>query len=103
MQNVDIHPASDDHTDCITNIIGIPKVDIFVSVSLDKTLKVWNSQNTLLREIVFYAPLETVCLCTPKGDILFGIKDRVDIIKYHQCKLMPLNHRSAIVICASYQ
>jgi hypothetical protein len=83
---MDSHPKTDDHTDCIKNIIGVPKVNVFVSVSQDMTMKVWNEQNTLLRDIVFYDPLETVCLCNPKGDILFGIKDRVDIIRYYQCK-----------------
>jgi hypothetical protein len=83
---LDSHTNSDDHTDCINNIIGVPKVDVFVSVSQDMTMKVWNAQNILLRDIVFYNPLETVCLCNSKGDILFGIKDRVDIIKYYQCK-----------------
>jgi hypothetical protein len=86
VQSIDSHAHGDDHTDSITRIIGIPKVDIFVSVSQDMTMKVWNAYNMLLSEIVFYYPLETVCLCTTKGDILFGIKDRVDIIKYYQCK-----------------
>ena len=87
VQNIECHSTSDDHTGSIKSIISIPKLNIFVSASLDMTLKVWDSQNTLMREIVFSSPLETLCLCNPKGDILLGIKDRVDIIKYHQCNL----------------
>ncbi|KAJ3173402.1 hypothetical protein HK101_011054, partial [Irineochytrium annulatum] len=37
---------------------------------------------TLFREVQFHEPLESLCVLNSKGDILLGIQNRIDIVKY---------------------
>ncbi|TPX68714.1 hypothetical protein SpCBS45565_g02966 [Spizellomyces sp. 'palustris'] len=96
------HNRSDDHTDNVTAICPIPKLDLFVSASKDGTVRVWDTGNTLVRylvktradmpdmielnrvnrELQFQESLDSLSIANSHGDILFGIQNRVDIIKY---------------------
>ncbi|KNC97404.1 uncharacterized protein SPPG_07330 [Spizellomyces punctatus DAOM BR117] len=76
------HNRSDDHTDNVTAICPIPKLDLFVSASKDGTLRVWDTGNTLVRELQFQESIDSLSIANAHGDILFGIQNRVDIIKY---------------------
>ncbi|KAI9204830.1 uncharacterized protein BJ171DRAFT_598856 [Polychytrium aggregatum] len=76
------HLRSDDHTDAVTAICPIPMLGLFISSSRDGTLRLWDSFNTLIREVQFTQPLEAVCVNSERGDILVGIQNRVDIIQY---------------------
>ncbi|KAI8809581.1 hypothetical protein BJ742DRAFT_229573 [Cladochytrium replicatum] len=75
------HLRSDDHTEAITAICTVRKLGIFISASRDGTIRVWDTYNTLIREIQFQHPLESVCIANPWGDLLIGILNRIDIIK----------------------
>ncbi|TPX61720.1 hypothetical protein PhCBS80983_g00990 [Powellomyces hirtus] len=76
------HNRSDDHTDHVTSICPIRKLGLFVSCSKDGTIRVWDANNLLIREIQFQDSLAHICVISSFGDLLFGFQNRLDIIKY---------------------
>ncbi|KAJ3179902.1 hypothetical protein HDU87_002470 [Geranomyces variabilis] len=76
------HNRSDDHTDLVTTICPIRKLRLFVSCSRDGSIRVWDSNNVLIREIQFNEPLRHVCVGSSYGNLLFGFQSRLDLIKY---------------------
>ncbi|KAJ3154514.1 hypothetical protein HDU86_004643 [Geranomyces michiganensis] len=76
------HNRSDDHTDHVTTICPIRKFRLFVSCSRDGSIRVWDSNNVLLREIQFTEPLKHICVGSSYGNLLFGFQNRLDLIKY---------------------
>ncbi len=85
------HDSTDDHTDVVTSMSSLPQLGLFVTISKDMTLKLWDLEGVLLREIQFQQPLNAVSAFNAKGDLILGIKDRLDILKYHHCKLKYSN------------
>ncbi|KAJ3020556.1 UNVERIFIED_CONTAM: hypothetical protein HDU68_010114 [Siphonaria sp. JEL0065] len=83
------HSRSDDHVDTITAICSIKKLGLFVTSSVDATIKVWDMQNNLVREIQFHDPITSISIANPHGDILIDIENRIDMI-HHTLYLPPL-------------
>jgi WD40 repeat protein len=81
------HPRADDHTEPIRDISSLAELDLFYTVSSDKTLKIWDIWNTLIREIQFDDPVPSVCCLNSKGDILVALKNRLDVIPGQTCIL----------------
>ncbi|KAJ3027783.1 UNVERIFIED_CONTAM: WD repeat-containing protein 87 [Siphonaria sp. JEL0065] len=77
------HNRSDDHTEEITSICNIELLGLFVTTSCDSTIRIWDVYNCLIREIQFHEPLECLCISNPRGDLLIGIQNRIDIIKFN--------------------
>ncbi|KAJ3287288.1 hypothetical protein HDU79_005826 [Rhizoclosmatium sp. JEL0117] len=80
---IPMHNRSDDHTEEITSICCIEKSGLFVTTSRDSTIRVWDVYNALIREVKFHEPLDCLCVSNLRGDILVGIQNRIDIIKYN--------------------
>ncbi|KAI9342775.1 WD40-repeat-containing domain protein [Zopfochytrium polystomum] len=76
------HGRSDDHTDAILSLFSFPKVGIFVSSSKDNTIRVWDIYSTLLREVQFSEPIRGLCPAAKCGDLLIGLNNRIDTVKY---------------------
>jgi WD40 repeat protein len=79
------HLRSDDHVEAITCISPIPMFDLFVTCSRDGMIKVWDMHNSLVREIAFGSPIDSMAITTGYGDLVFGIDHRVDKIKAKFC------------------
>ncbi|KAI8618744.1 hypothetical protein BC830DRAFT_1107285 [Chytriomyces sp. MP71] len=77
------HNRSDDHVDQVTSVCSIEHLGLFVTTSHDTTIRIWDMFNALLREIKFHDPLECLCVCSRRGDLLIAIQNRIDIIKYN--------------------
>ncbi|KAJ3069280.1 hypothetical protein HDU98_007659 [Podochytrium sp. JEL0797] len=76
------HSKSDDHVEPITSLCVNKLLGLFVTSSLDATIKVWDLQNNLVREIQFHDAIKSICFANPRGDILIDIENRIDIINY---------------------
>ncbi|KAJ3018594.1 hypothetical protein HKX48_002789 [Thoreauomyces humboldtii] len=76
------HNRSDDHTDQVMAICPIRKLGLFVSCSKDGTIRVWDANNALVREIQFQEQLCHICVASSLGDLVFAFQNRLDIITY---------------------
>ncbi|KAJ3127358.1 WD repeat-containing protein 87 [Nowakowskiella sp. JEL0407] len=79
---IPVHIRSDDHTDTVTSLCSIPDLSVFVSSSLDRTLRVWDTFNSLIREIKFQHPIDSICVINFKGDLLISMQNRLDLMNY---------------------
>ncbi|KAJ3246359.1 hypothetical protein HDU78_007261 [Chytriomyces hyalinus] len=76
------HNKSDDHGDTLTSICGVKKLGLFVTSSLDATIKVWDLTNNLVRELQFHHPISSIAVSNRRGDLLLDMETRVDVISY---------------------
>ncbi|KAI9102055.1 hypothetical protein DFS34DRAFT_647837 [Phlyctochytrium arcticum] len=88
------HNRSDDHTDLVTAICTIPKLGLFVTASKDATIRVWDTQNALVREIQFQENIHSLAVANAKGDLVIGIQNRVDIIRHYS--YLPPGYMQAV-------
>ncbi|KAJ3127432.1 WD repeat-containing protein 87 [Physocladia obscura] len=79
---VDKYNKSDEHVDQITAICHVPQLDIFITASQDSTIKIWDLQSTLIRELQFHSPIKTICIANSRGDLLLDQESRIDIINH---------------------
>ena len=74
------HPKPD-HMDNVTEIGVRPKLGIFCTSSVDGFIKTWTARNSVLREMKFNYPIQSVCMINNQADILFPVKNRLQKIK----------------------
>ncbi|KAJ3313586.1 hypothetical protein HDV04_001803 [Boothiomyces sp. JEL0838] len=75
------HAKSYDHTQIVTSICCSHALGIFMSISNDNSLRIWNHQNKMLREIHFQEPINGLCLANERADLLIGMENRIDVVK----------------------
>ena len=73
------HPKSD-HLENVTEIGFRRKLGFFCTSSVDGFIKTWTAKNMLMREMKFNQPLKSVCMINNQADILFPVKNRIQII-----------------------
>ncbi|KAJ3258953.1 hypothetical protein HK103_003094 [Boothiomyces macroporosus] len=75
------HAKSYDHTQIVTSICCSHALGVFMSISNDNSLRIWNHQNKMLREIHFQEPINGLCLANERADLLIGMENRIDVVK----------------------
>ncbi|KAJ3209486.1 WD repeat-containing protein 87 [Entophlyctis luteolus] len=81
-QELQSHNRGDDHIEQITSICAIKSLGLFLTASADTLIKVWDCQNTLVREIHLHSPITSVCGLNIQGDVLVDIESRIDVISH---------------------
>lgn len=79
------HDKLDDHTDIIRAICPINRLELFATVSQDKSLKIWDYDNCLIKDILFQDSMCAICCIDNTLDLLVGVSDRIDILKASEC------------------
>jgi len=79
------HGRTEEHSHVVTSCVAFPLLEIFVTASLDGSLRVWNTGCVLIREVCFDEPITSMTSVSDRGDILIGIENRIDIIPHHKC------------------
>ncbi|KAJ3270544.1 hypothetical protein HDV01_007747 [Terramyces sp. JEL0728] len=87
------HAKSYDHTQTVTAICSSPVLGIFMSISNDNSLRIWNHQNKMLREMHFQEPIKGLCLANERADLLIGMENRIDLVK--SSTYLPPSHLSS--------
>ncbi|KAL8587712.1 hypothetical protein ACOMHN_020930 [Nucella lapillus] len=64
------HTPDYDHTHTVTSLQKCPLLRIFATSSLDCTIKIWDDQNELVRELIFLTPVADCCFASDMGDLL---------------------------------
>ncbi|KAI9145151.1 hypothetical protein BKA69DRAFT_1035792 [Paraphysoderma sedebokerense] len=76
------HTPDDDHTMAVSQIAYLPKLRLFASGSLDGTVKIWNVDNTLVRELHLGEPVISLCFANERGNLLIGMSDQICLIRW---------------------
>ncbi|RUS91189.1 hypothetical protein EGW08_001102 [Elysia chlorotica] len=61
----------------ITALDMCPMINIFVTCGADGHVKIWDTNNQLIREMAFGQPVSSVCIANNRGDLLIGFQNRV--------------------------
>jgi WD40 repeat protein len=59
---------------------------VWASSSTDGTIKIWDLEGLIIREIQFNEPLSTFCFCNEPGDLLVGLSDQITLVRVQDCK-----------------
>ncbi|KAJ3085136.1 hypothetical protein HK102_000286, partial [Quaeritorhiza haematococci] len=65
----------------VTDIAYLPAYDIWASASTDGTVKIWDANAHLLREILFNQPIAAVCFANSRGDLLIALRDQIAVVR----------------------
>ncbi|XP_064410516.1 WD repeat-containing protein 97 [Latimeria chalumnae] len=95
------HGPDADHEDEITALCSCTQLKLFASASRDGTVKIWNKENKLLRNIQLEAIPECLAFCSDRGDLLVGIGRHLYHIDYR--KYMPKHFQLKIACMAVWE
>lgn len=75
------HSVNDDHVEPLTSLEFSPTLQLFATSSMDGTVKVWNMDNKLVREIHIGQPVTSVAFANRRGDLVVGVHDEVSLLE----------------------
>ncbi|XP_069790872.1 WD repeat-containing protein 97-like [Narcine bancroftii] len=67
------HHPDHDHQDKIIGLCSCPEMEIFASIDNRGTLKIWDRNNHLIRNVHLKAAAFSMAFCNNRGDLLLGI------------------------------
>ncbi|XP_041824758.1 WD repeat-containing protein 97 [Melanotaenia boesemani] len=82
------------HSDHFTGLCVFPEMKLFVSSSLDKTVRIWNDENRLIRTLYLQAVPECVAY-SGFGELFLGIKGNLYRMKC--AKYLPLEYNKMVL------
>ncbi|KAJ1328471.1 hypothetical protein BSLG_010203 [Batrachochytrium salamandrivorans] len=63
---------------------------IWASANDDGTVKIWDSENIIIREIQFGEAISCLCFANNRGDLLVGIADQISIVRVQDYMTYPM-------------
>ena len=66
------HGTDSDHASKVLDLACSSTHFVFATSSMGGSVKIWDEENTLLRELVLGSPIKSVGFCNMKGDLLVG-------------------------------
>ncbi|XP_076456330.1 uncharacterized protein LOC143290640 [Babylonia areolata] len=74
------HNSVYDHSDEVMALDMCPTIRMFLTCSNDGFVKIWDSDNQLVREMNFGHAIHGACFANNRGDILVGLHNRIIMI-----------------------
>ncbi|XP_078678901.1 uncharacterized protein LOC144914660 [Branchiostoma floridae x Branchiostoma belcheri] len=74
------HHIEDDHKKGVTALCCSRTLGLFATTGKDACVKIWNTENKLLKELVLDNTLQGVCFANDRGDLLIGYQSHVSYI-----------------------
>jgi WD40 repeat protein len=81
------HSQNDEHTKLVTSLAHLPTLGIYATGGMDGLVKIWTSENVLIREIQTGEPVTCVAFGNNFGDLLIGMHDEVSLIAWNNCTI----------------
>ncbi|XP_028408296.1 uncharacterized protein LOC114530891 isoform X2 [Dendronephthya gigantea] len=72
--------AEEKHSKTITGLSACSTLGLFATSSDDWSVKIWNTEAKLLKEICFEESLRGVCFANTRGDLLVGFQSHISIV-----------------------
>nr|XP_006825601.1 PREDICTED: uncharacterized protein LOC100367647 [Saccoglossus kowalevskii] len=73
------HHKDEDHTQQITAICCCSRLRLFATTSCDGSIKIWDTDNQLVRELCLDHTVRGVCFANDRGDLLVGFQNHVSL------------------------
>ncbi|RDD40671.1 WD repeat-containing protein 87 [Trichoplax sp. H2] len=77
------HHQDEEHTQEVIDISCCSALQLFVTSARDGSVKVWDTENGLVREMVFDDSIRGVTFMNKRGDILIGFQKHISMIPVH--------------------
>ncbi|KAL9984788.1 hypothetical protein ACROYT_G007121 [Oculina patagonica] len=74
------HSKDERHTAPINGLSSCSTLGLFATSSEDHCVKIWNTDNQLVREMCFDESLCGVCFANSRGDILVGFQSHISLV-----------------------
>ncbi|KAJ2998130.1 WD repeat-containing protein 87 [Globomyces sp. JEL0801] len=68
-------------TGTMINIVANNNGQLWAATYADKSVKVWDSKNNLIREIQFNQNLSSISFANDRGDLLVGLSNQISLVK----------------------
>ncbi|XP_048578307.1 uncharacterized protein LOC5510818 isoform X2 [Nematostella vectensis] len=75
-----MHSKDEGHTAAINGISSCPLLGLFATSSEDMSVRIWDMDNHLIRELNFDDTLCGVCFLNPRGDLLVGFQSHISLV-----------------------
>ncbi|KAJ3043529.1 WD repeat-containing protein 87 [Rhizophlyctis rosea] len=90
------HPRDDDHSAAVKGLACLDTLKIFATAGEDRIVKVWDqTDNSLIREIQFAEPLQSIAFANARADLLVGMSDQVALVRMQD--YIPNSHLAAVI------
>ncbi|XP_044196232.1 WD repeat-containing protein 97 isoform X3 [Thunnus albacares] len=89
------HPPREGHLDHFTGLCVCPDLEVFVSSSLDGTVRIWNKENRLIRTFQLNAVPECVAYSGFRGEMFLAIGG--DLYRMICANFLPHNYQQMIL------
>ena len=73
---------------------------VFASGGVDGIVKIWDQHSSLIREIQFNEPIQSLCFANEKGDLLIGLSGQIAIIRCYD--YLPMAYLRLLVQMAPF-
>ncbi|KAM9712369.1 WD repeat-containing protein 97-like isoform 1-T4 [Menidia menidia] len=94
LHNQTVYQPKEGHSDNLTGLCVIPEMKLLVSISLDRTMQVWNEENQLIRTLQLQAVPQCLAYSCSGGQLYLGIGG--DLFKMRCAKFLPTNYREML-------
>ncbi|XP_035676078.1 uncharacterized protein LOC118415517 [Branchiostoma floridae] len=74
------HHIEDDHKKGVTALCCSRTLGLFATTGKDACVKIWNTENKLVKELVLDNTLQGVCFANDRGDLLIGYQSHVSYV-----------------------
>lgn len=65
---------------CLQQLSCCSSLGLFATSSEDHSVKIWNTENQLVREMCFDESLRGVCFANSRGDLLVGFQSHISVV-----------------------
>ncbi|XP_045142689.1 LOW QUALITY PROTEIN: WD repeat-containing protein 97 [Echinops telfairi] len=76
------HQPQDDPTDHITGLVCCPALKLLASASLDCTIRIWTTENRLLRLLKLNGAPQALTFCNDSGDLVLALGSRLGLVPH---------------------
>ncbi|XP_075406622.1 LOW QUALITY PROTEIN: WD repeat-containing protein 97 [Tenrec ecaudatus] len=76
------HQPQDDPTDHITGLVCCPALKLLASASLDCTIRIWTTENRLLRLLKLNGAPQALTFCNDSGDLVLALGSRLCLVPH---------------------
>ncbi|KAJ3029457.1 WD repeat-containing protein 87 [Rhizophlyctis rosea] len=73
--------TEDEHLGSVTSICFLAAFNLWASANTDGTVKIWDLESHLIREIQFNEPITAICFANERGDLLVGLSDQISVVR----------------------